>query len=237
MDRREPISISLVGCIGSCSVTHPNPIPMTVKQTPLIIAALLLLGGCASTNEAISNKPFQKRKLRSGWYVNLDMGQHQQRAVRSAQQRTRDQESDFTVEPLAALPVGTSPLTAPTPATGIATITTAHAARPQAAPADLTASLSPVPVPVAHADVPTAQIKSEASAPAPASPPAGEGGGTNPLAIAGFITSLFLPIVGLVLSAIALGQIKRTGQRGRGLAMAGLIIGIVFTVIALAVIV
>jgi hypothetical protein len=92
-------------------------------------------------------------------------------------------------------------------------------------------------VPVAFTDAPTAQIKSEASAPAPASLPAGEGGGTNALAIAGFITSLFLPIVGLVLSAIALGQIKRTGQRGRGLAMAGLIIGIVFTVIALAVIV
>ncbi len=55
---------------------------------------------------------------------------------------------------------------------------------------------------------------------------------TNGLAIAGFITSLlcFGPI-GLILSAIALGQIKTNPrQGGKGLAIAGLVIGIISSV-------
>jgi hypothetical protein len=64
---------------------------------------------------------------------------------------------------------------------------------------------------------------------------ANEGGGMNGLAIAGFVSSIvglfILPIVfsttGLVLSAIALGQVKKKGQTGKGLALAGMIAGIV----------
>lgn len=37
-------------------------------------------------------------------------------------------------------------------------------------------------------------------------------------------------IVGIVLGAIALVQVKRTGERGRGLALTGVIVGSVFTV-------
>jgi Domain of unknown function (DUF4190) len=65
---------------------------------------------------------------------------------------------------------------------------------------------------------------------------------TNGLAIASLITSLvggllgiplsfvcfigiLIPIVGAVLGTIALGQIKRTNQQGRGLAIAGIAIG------------
>ncbi len=59
---------------------------------------------------------------------------------------------------------------------------------------------------------------------------------TNGMAIAGFVTSLFFPLVGIVLSAIALGQIKRNGGRGKGLATAGLIIGIVTTLLIIALI-
>lgn len=62
-----------------------------------------------------------------------------------------------------------------------------------------------------------------------------DGGGMNGLAIAGFVSSIvglfLLPIVfsttGLVLSAIALSQIKKKGQTGKGLALAGMIAGIV----------
>lgn len=57
---------------------------------------------------------------------------------------------------------------------------------------------------------------------------------TNGMAIAGFVTSLFFPVIGLVLSAIALGQIKRNGGKGKGLATAGLVIGIIFTLLLLA---
>lgn len=54
--------------------------------------------------------------------------------------------------------------------------------------------------------------------------------GTNGLAIASLVCALLGwicgigPIVGLVLGIIALNQIKKTGQEGRGLALAGVII-------------
>jgi uncharacterized membrane protein YeaQ/YmgE (transglycosylase-associated protein family) len=58
-------------------------------------------------------------------------------------------------------------------------------------------------------------------------------GETDGFAIAGFVVSLLIPIVGLVLSAVALGRLRKNGQKGRGLAVAGLILGIVGTVLAL----
>ena len=54
--------------------------------------------------------------------------------------------------------------------------------------------------------------------------------GTNGLAIASLVCSLFGwicgvgTILGLVLGLIALSQIKKTGQEGRGMALAGVII-------------
>jgi hypothetical protein len=60
----------------------------------------------------------------------------------------------------------------------------------------------------------------------------GRPSGTNRTAIAALVTSLVgllfcgLPsVVGLVIAIVALGQTKRTGQKGRGLAMAASIIG------------
>lgn len=64
--------------------------------------------------------------------------------------------------------------------------------------------------------------------------------GTNGLAIGSLIASSLgffygLPaIVGVVLGILALGQIKRTGQQGRGLAIAGIVVGGVFVVLILA---
>lgn len=56
---------------------------------------------------------------------------------------------------------------------------------------------------------------------------------TNGLAIAGFVLSIVgcgFPI-GLILSAIALGQFKKDpNQKGKGLAIAGLVIGIISVV-------
>ena len=54
---------------------------------------------------------------------------------------------------------------------------------------------------------------------------------TNPMAIASLVSSLvgwicgIGPILGIIFGVIALNQIKQTGQGGRGLALAGLIIG------------
>ncbi|NQX04390.1 DUF4190 domain-containing protein [Rathayibacter sp. VKM Ac-2856] len=55
----------------------------------------------------------------------------------------------------------------------------------------------------------------------------------NILAIIGFIASFFVSIVGIVLGFIALSQIKRTGERGRGLAIAAVVIGFVAIIITI----
>ena len=48
---------------------------------------------------------------------------------------------------------------------------------------------------------------------------------TNTLAILSLIAAFIFPIVGVVLGHIALNQIAKTGENGRALALAGLIIG------------
>jgi hypothetical protein len=61
--------------------------------------------------------------------------------------------------------------------------------------------------------------------------PPPQGVGTNGMAIASLVCSLFGwlcvigPILGLIFGFLALGQIKRTGQGGRGMAIAGIVIG------------
>ena len=58
-------------------------------------------------------------------------------------------------------------------------------------------------------------------------PPAGGSTGTNGLAIAALVTSFLCSPLGIILGFIARGQIKKTGQSGDGLALAGIIIGVV----------
>jgi peptidyl-prolyl cis-trans isomerase B (cyclophilin B) len=50
---------------------------------------------------------------------------------------------------------------------------------------------------------------------------------TNGLAIAALISSFFVSVLGIILGFVALNQIKKTGEDGRGLALAGIIIGFV----------
>lgn len=77
--------------------------------------------------------------------------------------------------------------------------------------------------------------------PPPPPPPAyGQGGvspaaptGTNTLAIVSLVLSLLGvccgigSIIGIILGFVALGQIKKTGQNGSGMAKAGIIIGFI----------
>ena len=51
--------------------------------------------------------------------------------------------------------------------------------------------------------------------------------GWNVMAIVGFILAFFISVVGVILGFVALSQIKRTGEQGRGLAIAAIIIGFV----------
>lgn len=60
----------------------------------------------------------------------------------------------------------------------------------------------------------------------------GAAGRTNVLAIVSLVTSVVgLGIVGIVTGHIARGQIRRSGEAGDGLALAGLIIGYVVTIL------
>lgn len=68
--------------------------------------------------------------------------------------------------------------------------------------------------------------------------PVGASDRYNVLAIVGFVLAFIVNIAGLIVSIIALSQIKRTGERGHGLALAGIIIsavslvlGIVFSIV------
>jgi len=54
---------------------------------------------------------------------------------------------------------------------------------------------------------------------------------TNTLAIAALVSALVFAPLGIVFGHVSLSQIKRTGEEGRGLALAGLIIGYVLTVL------
>lgn len=65
-------------------------------------------------------------------------------------------------------------------------------------------------------------------APYPA-PPASDR--TNVVAIVAIILGFLFPIGGIVAGAVALAQVKRTGEKGRGLAIGGIIAGSVLTVL------
>ncbi len=66
--------------------------------------------------------------------------------------------------------------------------------------------------------------------PTPSPPPAPES--SNGMAIAGFVCSFFFPLLGIIFSAIGLSRAnKSVSKKGKGLAIAGLIISIVMVVI------
>ena len=65
----------------------------------------------------------------------------------------------------------------------------------------------------------------------------GAGTKTNTMAIVALVSSFFIALAGVICGAIALKQIQRTGESGRGMALAGLWIGIVSMVLTTAFIV
>ncbi|WP_348786773.1 DUF4190 domain-containing protein [Leifsonia sp. NPDC080035] len=68
----------------------------------------------------------------------------------------------------------------------------------------------------------------------PPAPPAGytpypaQKSGTNVLAIIALVGAFVFPLAGVICGHIALSQIKRSGESGRGLALAGLIVGYIY---------
>lgn len=56
---------------------------------------------------------------------------------------------------------------------------------------------------------------------------------TNVLAIIALVAAFVVPLAGIIVGHIALGQIKKTGEAGHGLALAGTVLGYVFTALYL----
>ncbi len=56
---------------------------------------------------------------------------------------------------------------------------------------------------------------------------------TNTLAIVALVLAFVVPLGGIICGHIALGQIKRTGEGGHGLALAGTVLGYVFVGLAI----
>lgn len=97
-----------------------------------------------------------------------------------------------------------------------------------------TPPVPPVPPPAPDATVPPQPTPYAQPSPYAQPVPYGAAGygyapRTNTLAIVGFVLSFVVSVAGIVCSHIALSQIKRTGEGGHGLALAGLIIGYVLT--------
>ncbi len=73
--------------------------------------------------------------------------------------------------------------------------------------------------------------------PVPAAPVAPVAGRTNTLSIIALIGAFVIPLAGIIVGFIALGQIKRTGEAGHGLALWGVILGFVFSILYVLIIV
>ena len=56
---------------------------------------------------------------------------------------------------------------------------------------------------------------------------------TNVLAIISLVSAFFISLAAVITGHIALSQIKKTGEQGRGLAIAGLVIGYIGLVVGL----
>ncbi len=74
-----------------------------------------------------------------------------------------------------------------------------------------------------------------APTPPPAAPyaPAAAGPKTNTLAIVSLVLAFFVSLGAVICGHIALSQIKKTGENGRGLAIAGLVLGYLGLVVGL----
>ena len=90
---------------------------------------------------------------------------------------------------------------------------------PQSSPAPYTSQPAPTP----YASQPTSTSHSGVAA----------GPRTNTLAIISLVLAFRIDLVAIITGHIALSQIKRTGEGGRGLALAGLVLGYIGLVLGL----
>lgn len=209
---------------------------MNLKQSLIGSGILLILGSCSTSQDAITNSPFQKRKYRSGWHVNLNTGdRHHTVSAPEGRERRAWSDERPTVEIRHEVLSSTQQVTSAEPVS--AQVLKAQSPTAQAPPsADLSASLKTLSLNDRSDKTATEQpVRSATVASAAAPGDEGTNDKMNGMAIAGFVSSFFIPLLGIIFSAIALGQIKRRGGRGHGLAVAGLVISIATILILLAI--
>ena len=220
---------------------------MMKQITPVSLIFLFVLSSCPTSKEVASSSILQKRKYRSGWYVNLPGHPDRSSATAKHAPRTASLRPEYlqpvrplTYEPEAALPS--------IPSAVAMVRSTPELVHDRLLPASVStkdkrknAKLKWVAANKPQQLENKANLSDPASftpvlAPAPLLAAAPDGGSSmNTLAVVGFILAFFFPLLGLIFSIIALGQIKRNGGRGHGLAMAGLIISLVTMLILIAV--
>lgn len=144
-----------------------------------------------------------------------------------------------TTTPSASEPIGFPPIT-PQPAPAAAQPVNPYVSAPVAAP-PANPYVAPAPQPASPVATPAYQPVPTSPPPAALTPYSTTGAAyayaprTNPAAIASLVLSLvglvtwITAIGGIISGHIALSQIKRTGEGGRGMALAGLIVGYVLT--------
>lgn len=60
---------------------------------------------------------------------------------------------------------------------------------------------------------------------------------SNTMALVGFVMSFFNSLIGLIFSIIGMNQIKKTGEPGKGFALAGIIISAVSLVLTILIVI
>jgi hypothetical protein len=215
------------------------------KILTFLMMTTFIITSCSSSKEVTSSSFIQKRKFRKGWHVDLP-------------KRERDPVHAIRVENSSPVQPDLTPgmelpeAEASTDLTLIADLDDNAIALgdvdqspaasilhgdPNNSEAKNKRLVTLLPQALTHAMRMAVATQEGTDANGPMAGPASPEGGTatNTWAIVGFVCSLFIPLLGLIFSLIALNQIKKTGEKGRGLAIAGLVISIVTMLIVIAV--
>ncbi|GMA27171.1 DUF4190 domain-containing protein [Arenivirga flava] len=67
-------------------------------------------------------------------------------------------------------------------------------------------------------------------------PPVDYAGRTNVVAIVALVLGFLFPLGGIIAGAVALAQVKRTGEKGRGLAIGGIVVGSLATLLLIGIV-
>lgn len=205
-------------------------LPRTSLICTAASALIVFSSGCGSGNAVVGKGPIQKRKYMRGW--SIDFAKHEER---HGQTMRETRATVAHMEPASAFyerPVEDAAEREPLASVSVRIPNEKRVSlsnRDRHVPQVFTSATERVET------LEESTIKKRGALLSSPGQDGSSGGGTNGMAIAGFILAFFIPILGIIFSIIGLGQCKRRGQKGRGLAIAGIIISIVSVLIFLAV--